>query len=873
MKSVFLPLSLCTALSFLPVAIPAGAETGLTILNPEYPRVFFFRSSEGPPSRPDPNYDTWEKQFSRLMGIMGKCLDEEVIGREKRNPEFFTRFKKENRNQVVLLHFNGNARDPRYGSERFFSGHWIYREAVTILDDVPAESGETRIRVADARDFRIHTGRYGISSDDIALFGITPEGKHDWNHCEQVQLIDVDTTENTITVRRGCYGTKPLAFSAGEARAAAHAVEGPWGKRNHLMWFYNFSTHCPRDPQGRVCADVVIEDLAGWFGEGGKLEHFDGLEFDVLFNQTHGDTDGDGSIDDGMVDGRNQYGIGVVEFIRKLRQRMGDEFIIQADGALGPGGIRSQRAFELLNGIESEGFPNLNDWEFRDWSGGINRHEFWRENARKPVFNYINHKWIEPVPGSPGMTTDPEVPFGRHRLTFAAAQFTDAMLCYSFRPPSPSGRQGGGLPIWDEFVAGTREELGWLGRPEGETIRLALNSPDLLGGAGAPAGAELAEKILGEVEAVAGDSGIEIRPSDPTADKVRFRLEDLPVDGPELLVRATLRAEPRQGYPREMARFATATVSGGLVSLTRSAPKQTGMLLRSEGRETPLVADTGASVGARGKVRIDGETLPAYLVHPPYRGREPRERDAGYVYWAHDLNSTPPGAELRFALGMSDRSPGRSDGVWFHVEIAELGPGGEPDEFIRIFEETTDQHAWLHRSVSLAEWAGRAIRLKFVADCGPEDSTTTDQAYWGDVRVVERGLAEAELTSPESFMTWVNDREFTAHFSYGRLGGEPIDLAFEIEGSAPVTLSRLTIHPSPDAMARVFEGGLVLANPSLSPYTFDLGTISPGRTYRRIEGTPAQDPDTNDGRPVGATVTLPPLDALFLQRDTPERGR
>ena len=58
---------------------------------------------------------------------------------------------------------------------------------------------------------------------------------------------------------------------------------------------------------------------------------------------------------------------------------MGDEFIIQGDGELGPGGVRSQRAWEILNGIESEGWPNLSDWEFEDWSGGMNRHFFWRK--------------------------------------------------------------------------------------------------------------------------------------------------------------------------------------------------------------------------------------------------------------------------------------------------------------------------------------------------------------------------------------------------------------------------------------------------------------------------------------------------------------
>ena len=437
----------------------------LEILQENYPRAFFFRASEGAcVEKRYPTYESWEQQFNRLQGIMGKCLDEECLGREPRNPEFFSRFKKDHPTQAVLLHFNGNARDPRYHTENYFPGHWIYRQAIEITQDIPAEQGETVIHVEDTRTFHVNVGRYKTSNDDIALFGITPDGMHDWDYCEQVQLLEVDARAKTITVRRGCYGTRPLAFRAGKSRAATHVVEGPWGRNNNLMWFYNFTTHCPRDANGKTCADLVVDDLAEWFGPRGKLAAFDGLEFDVMHNQTRGDTDGDGVEDNGIIDGVNHYGIGMVEFARQLRQRMADNFIIQGDGALGPGGSRSQRAWDILNGIESEGWPNLNEWEFTDWSGGLNRHFFWRENARPPVFNYVNHKWNESVPGKPGARVHPQVPFSRHRLVFAACQFFDAMTCYSFAPINdPDGKFG----VWDELRCGIDHRVGWLGKPEG----------------------------------------------------------------------------------------------------------------------------------------------------------------------------------------------------------------------------------------------------------------------------------------------------------------------------------------------------------------------------------------------------------------------
>lgn len=166
-----------------------GRLSQLDIYRNQYPRAFFFRASEQAWNATRyPTYASWDAPFSRLQGIMGKCLDEECIGRERRNPAWFTRFKQRHPSQVVLLHFNGNARDPRYRTEPYFAGHWIYQSATGITRDVPADSEATEIHVGDSRFFRVGIGRYGTSNDDIALFAIGADGKHDWDHCEQVQL-------------------------------------------------------------------------------------------------------------------------------------------------------------------------------------------------------------------------------------------------------------------------------------------------------------------------------------------------------------------------------------------------------------------------------------------------------------------------------------------------------------------------------------------------------------------------------------------------------------------------------------------------------------------------------------------------------------
>lgn len=830
--------------------VPSRDPVRLPLLGAEYPRVFFFRGAEGAARRAT-DYGAWDAEYSRLMGIMGKCLDEEIVGHTARNPEFFNRFKERHPNQAVLLHFNGNSRDPRYETGTYFPGHWVHRRATRILSDVPASEGETDIRVEDASDFKTGSGRYRTSSDDIALFGMTPSRTHDWAHCEQVQLVSVDPKSNTIRVKRGCYGTKPLAFKAGVSRAAAHAVEGPWGKTNHLLWFYNYATHCPRDPQGRTCADRLVDDLARWFAPGGVLGRFDGMEFDVLFHVTHGDTDGDGVEDHGVVDGINRYGVGVIGFARQLRERMGERFILQADGALGPGGQRSQRAFGLFNGIESEGWPNLNDWEFRDWSGGLNRHLFWQANARAPAFSYFNHKWVEGVPGKPGETRNADVPFSRHRLAFAAAQFVDAMLCAAYSPPR--GRRGES-PVWDEFVQGAENRLGWLGRPEGPPVRLAAATPDVL------AGRDPSAVIRGPVSVTREGAAWVVSAKDPGVETLAFTLADIPAAGSNLSVFLTMRGEPMRGYPDGMARFVTVVASGGEIDLADRDPDATGMQIRGAA-ETVVDRESGASVRRAASHDIGGRALPAIHVHPPYRTAK------GMTFWSRDVD-IPAEAELRFEVGMSEKAPDRSDGVAFQVWVAPLD-GGSPGAFAKLFEISSKEYRWIPQTVPLREWAGKRVRLKFVADCGPKDNATTDHASWGDVKLVRAG---GGTTRPVRTMTWMGAREVQSSFFVRAVGSKAVDLSVAVEGGEPVTISAVSAHAAPDAMARVFERGLVLANPSLSPVTFDLRALSPGRAYRRIRATQGQDAAANNGAAVGETVTLGERDALFLVRTSAKDG-
>jgi len=531
---------------------PTGRLDRLQVLSGPWPRAFFFRASESFASRRGAAFEEWDAAFSRLMGIEGKCLDEEIPGRSRRNPDFFTRFKRQHPNQLVLLHYNGNARDPAYERDRYFAGHWLYNVGATVLADVPAERGETDIRVDHPERFRTNIGRYRDKNDDIGLCALGADGRPDWHESEQVRLVSVDRKRGLIRVERGCYGTEPRAFAAGRAYAAAHATEGPWPRHGNLMWFYNYSTRCPRDADGRTAAEVHADELADRFAPGGALAAFDGVEFDVLHHTRGGrriDCDADGKADAGILDGVNTYGQGVIRFLARLRERLGPDRLITADGH----SPRHQRGFGIANGIESEGWPALNDREVADWSGGLNRHLFWAARGARPVFNYVNHKFVEPTgkPGKPNFR--PEVPWHIHRLVLAAAVMTDAAVCYSYAPPPEKGEAFG---IWDELVQGRDRQVGWLGRARGPARRLALDAPDTLAGAADPPAEALLNRLSGNrLRFTLEDGAVKVDAEDPGTRALAFRLAGIPCDGPDLVVRVAMRAAPLPGYPKEMARL------------------------------------------------------------------------------------------------------------------------------------------------------------------------------------------------------------------------------------------------------------------------------------------------------------------------------
>jgi len=147
-----------------------------------------------------------------------------------------------------------------------------------------------------------------------------------------------------------------------------------------------------------------------------------------------------------------------------------------------------------------------------------------------------------------------------------------------------------------------------------------------------------------------------------------------------------------------------------------------GQCLRG-GSEGPLQGASGAAVRGQG-LTCGGITRQGLWMHPPFQGA------VGYVFARFppvDLPADVP-AVFRCAVGKGDGSdPG--DGILFRVVVE--APGAETV----IAEKHWKRHAWTDLEADLAPWAGQTVRIRLIADVGPDDNPTGDWACWSQMRI------------------------------------------------------------------------------------------------------------------------------------------
>jgi hypothetical protein len=127
------------------------------------------------------------------------------------------------------------------------------------------------------------------------------------------------------------------------------------------------------------------------------------------------------------------------------------------------------------------------------------------------------------------------------------------------------------------------------------------------------------------------------------------------------------------------------------------------------------------------EIACGGVVKPGIFSHPPYIG------GVGYTYGVTGPIPIPDeDCEFRAFIGLEDGGD-VSDGVLFSVSVLD-GSGAE----YPLIKAHWAKREWKGVSADLSAFRRRTIRLKFIADAGPDDNSSADRASWGEPRIVHK---------------------------------------------------------------------------------------------------------------------------------------
>lgn len=515
------------------------------------PETVYFRYAEG--SLRKTNYtEKWAKRWSKLDGIIVKGLEEEVGNITESAIPKLSYYREQYPKKLMMLHINGGGRNPTFNLKDFDASHFLYYQGTKNLSGIPYSENDTVIKVKDTSNFKLKSGRGKRGVDDLVMTALTSKGKPDWQRYEYLTLKAVNHDDSTITVSRARFGTRPLFLPKNKAYIAVHVGSGPWLKgSNQKVWTYNWSSTAPLGPSGNTLAAILSKELAGYVNQGGDFSMMNGIAFDVLTdrrgNKKRGrtvkmDFNGDGKGNSILTSGVNTWSVGVIDFLSQLREQLEPSKIITSDGHK----TDHQRGFGILNGIESEAWPDHYDLEVNHWSDGINRHKYWEMVSREPKFSYVKiehyydkkHNIVKLAPNI-------------QRLIIAGTLFSDAVI-------SPANTNlTSKHDNWPEITAGDAKQYHWLGEPKGGLVRVGEHIPVLdLSGAILLSALENASTGLNMKLA---DKGLEL------TTKNRNLEFALPISNDNhtgnMFIELTASAEPLAEYPENRARLMQVSTS------------------------------------------------------------------------------------------------------------------------------------------------------------------------------------------------------------------------------------------------------------------------------------------------------------------------
>ena len=423
-----------------------------------YPLFFKFRGEYI--TADHTNYTAWLNSLQGTTGLMQKFMKEE-LDVSSTYQSWVNQYATEHPEKLLLLHWNGQARQVeslKSVQSLYFPGHWVYEPGSQLLANVL--STDTLLSVSSVTPFSLTayknnsvTPAVGYSSY-ILLVPTDNLGNRLWYQSEFVRLKQIYADQNKISVDRAMVYSTAKSFTANTTYALP--ISGMY-LDSHIMWYYNLSSTCPTDINGKNAGDILSNELAGFFKTTGVLKNMNGIAFDVNYfdatNYPNRDVNNDGIADGGWVNDRNVWRDGDYDFLKKVRLKLGNNYIITSDGEFDT----NQQAVGIMSGIESEGLVQYNDG-WRGFSRAINTHSYWTNNTNLTYpFRYVALKLMNSA----------DILNQSRLLRFATAT---ACCMKAFLANLPDSTI---FPTWMKTNPA-------LGMPNGELIHCAKNSSNLL---------------------------------------------------------------------------------------------------------------------------------------------------------------------------------------------------------------------------------------------------------------------------------------------------------------------------------------------------------------------------------------------------------
>ena len=415
---------------------------------------------------------------------------------------------------------------------------------------------------------------------------VRKSGKNiNWDEAEFASVQSFDPVAKTLTIRRNVLGDQGEALDFDKDSDGAMLVISTASKeRGYLP---NFTTLAQNIVGSNFnIATEVANAFTAPFQAGGSMQYRHGMALDVGWEKPKANGVGiNNEYSKGLYDKNYtndlDYTKGFYEYLYQQRQQFGPTVLLSSDSNHG-----AQRAVELLNGIELEGFTGTSDIDLLNWSHPFNITTYFKEGRRQLFDNaYMVMKDGKrregdklPLSARRSMLAGGAALglIATHGLGYTAADFPDYTCTTKKKCKSKTFNQ---LPInkvekqrgiiQDEMVGGTMNSLNWLGLPRGPLMRLGLNAPDLLNGVGEVGYDYAANVVAGSHTAVTGnvDAGtivISHDGNDPVVDfaganedvvpnnhlnfTINFPAGSVDTAQGDLMVRLNIDADQRYGY-------------------------------------------------------------------------------------------------------------------------------------------------------------------------------------------------------------------------------------------------------------------------------------------------------------------------------------